>query len=259
MSLLAFPATIYYLSPAIPFMAAANGVVAGSLIVFLLLFLAAPVSGRLFCSWICPAGAIGDLTASLRHRRVNHDRLHWVKYLIWAPWFAGLVMMFLRADGVHSVQLGYATDHGLSVTDFHSLVIYLIVVAVFLVLGLVVGRRAGCHAICWMAPFLIAGRFVGRRLGIPGIELRAASVQCSACGRCTTGCPMSLPVNAMVARGKLHHPDCILCGSCVDGCPRNVIKFGWGTSDDGREGKRSKGPRAASSRSFLTNAAHGIH
>jgi len=244
-SLLAFPATIYYMSPAIPLMAAANGIVAGSLLFFLLLFVSAPLLGRLFCSWVCPAGAIGDLTTAVRPARVNRGRIHWIKYLIWVPWVGGLVMLLLRAGGVHSVQIDYATDHGLSVTDFHALVIYLIVVAVFLVLGLAVGKRAGCHTICWMAPFMIAGRFVGRRLGIPGIELRARSEACTACGTCTSGCPMSLPVSSMVAAGRMQHSDCSLCGSCVDRCPRKVIGFAWGNSDNGAKGKRGKLLRSA--------------
>ncbi len=227
-SLLAFPATIYYMSPVVPLMAAADGVVAGSLLLFLLLFVAAHFGGRLFCSWVCPAGVIGDLATFVRTPKMNPARLHWIKYLIWVPWIAGLVLLLLRSGGVHAVQVGYATDHGLSVSGFRSLVIYLAVVGVFLILGLIVGKRAGCHTICWMAPFMIIGRFAGRRLGIPGVELRVERDECTACGRCTSACPMSLPVSSMVAAGRMEHPDCSLCGTCADECPRQAIRIGWG-------------------------------
>ena len=153
--------------------------------------------------------------------------------------------MLLRAGGVRSVQVGYATEHGLSVSDFHSLIIYLIVVGIFGGLGLIVGRRAGCHTICWMAPFMIAGRFVGRRFGLPGIELQARNEECTKCDTCTSGCPMSLPVRSMVARGKMYSPDCTLCGTCVDRCPKEAIRFGWGCSDGEARGRGRRNLQAA--------------
>lgn len=228
LSFLLFPVTIYYFSPIVVLFGLSRGTAAGSLVVFGLLLVGGAVFGRLFCSWVCPAGVIGDLATFVRTPKMNRARLHWIKYLIWVPWIAGLVLLLLRSGGVHAVQVGYATDHGLSVSGFRSLVIYLAVVGVFLILGLIVGKRAGCHTICWMAPFMIIGRFAGRRLGIPGVELRVERDECTACGRCTSACPMSLPVSSMVAAGRMEHPDCSLCGTCADECPRQAIRIGWG-------------------------------
>jgi ferredoxin-type protein NapH len=65
-SLALFPVTFSWLSPAVPLQAAVDGVLAGSLIVFALLFLQSLLLGRLFCGWACPAGGLQELTALVR-------------------------------------------------------------------------------------------------------------------------------------------------------------------------------------------------
>ena len=70
-SLALFPVTFYWLSPAVPLQGAAEGVVAGSLIVFALLFVQSLLLGRLFCGWVCPAGGLQELTALVRKRPVE--------------------------------------------------------------------------------------------------------------------------------------------------------------------------------------------
>ena len=59
-SLLLFPVTLYYFSPAIILQAASEGIVNASFIVFGLMFLSALVVGRLWCGWACPAGALQE-------------------------------------------------------------------------------------------------------------------------------------------------------------------------------------------------------
>jgi pimeloyl-ACP methyl ester carboxylesterase/NAD-dependent dihydropyrimidine dehydrogenase PreA subunit len=216
------------MSPVLPIRAAADGTVAGSLLLFAALSLAAPFIGRVFCSWFCPAGVIGDLACSVQPRHVARACIHWVKYLIWFPWILALSAVLARSGGVRSIEPSFATESGLSVTNAHALVIYLIVVALFAVLALVVGRRAGCHTVCWMAPFMTLGRFVGDRLGLFGLRLRADAAACTGCGSCTQACSMSLPVAHMVAAENMEHTDCILCGVCVDACRRGCLHLRWG-------------------------------
>lgn len=227
-SLALFPVTFYWLSPAVPLQGAAEGIVAGSLLVFALLFVQSLLFGRLFCGWACPAGGLQELTAIVRSRPVNRRRLNWIKYLVWVPWVATVVFLFIRAGGVKRVNPLYLTWHGISVADWHAAVVALIVLLVLFLPALLVGRRATCHTLCWMAPFMIAGRWIRDQFAWPSLRLGVRPGRCTACGACTEACPMSIDVTERVRRGNLACPDCILCASCVDACPRKAIAFSFG-------------------------------
>lgn len=223
--LLFFPATFFYFSPAVSAMGAAEGVVTGSLLLFGLLFASSFVAGRLFCSWICPGGAIGDFAARARERRLQRRRVHWIKYLVWGPWLALIIYLFLQAGGAQRIEVGYNTVSGFSLHSLNELFAYMIVIVVFAGLSLLVGRRAGCHTICWMAPFMIIGRATGTSLRLPALRLYAQAENCIDCSKCTKACPMSLEVQRMAERRDMDITDCILCGECVTSCPTGVI--GW--------------------------------
>ena len=226
-SLALFPVTFYWLSPAVPLQGAAEGVVAGSLIVFALLFVQSLLLGRLFCGWVCPAGGLQELTALVRKRPVNRRRVNWIKYLVWVPWLATVVFLFIRAGGVKRVDPLYLTWHGISVADWHAAVVALIVLVVLFLPALLVGRRASCHTLCWMAPFMIAGRWIRNQFAWPALRLATEKDRCTSCGTCTKACPMSIDVTGYVQRGSLECSDCILCGSCVDACPRRAIAYSF--------------------------------
>ena len=55
-SLLLFPVTLYYFSPAIILQAASEGIINASFFVFGAMFVSALFVGRLWCGWGCPAG-----------------------------------------------------------------------------------------------------------------------------------------------------------------------------------------------------------
>jgi ferredoxin-type protein NapH len=219
------PVTLYYFSPVMSLAGTAQGIVTGSLLVFAAQFLLSLFVGRLFCGWACPVGGLQEAAALARGRRVNRRRIGWIKWVIWAPWIAGAVFLAVRAGGFSRVDFSWQTWHGISVGELPGLIAYVAVVALFLVLSLTIGRRAGCHTICWMAPFMIIGRKARNVLAWPSLGLAARRDACTQCGACTKACPMSIDVQAMVAASDMESSDCILCGSCVDGCPRNVIRY----------------------------------
>jgi len=102
--------------------------------------------------------------------------------------------------------------------------IYYIILALFTLVPLAVGRRAACHTVCWMAPFMILGRRVHNLARWPSLHLRADATQCIDCMRCSSECPMRLDVNGMVRAGDMEHDECILCTMCADTCPKGVIR-----------------------------------
>ena len=57
-SFILFPITFYYFSPYLIIDGASQGIVTGSFIVFLLMFVSSLFIGRLFCGWMCPAGGL---------------------------------------------------------------------------------------------------------------------------------------------------------------------------------------------------------
>jgi Pyruvate/2-oxoacid:ferredoxin oxidoreductase delta subunit len=133
--------------------------------------------------------------------------------------------------GYHSVNLAQDTQDGISVAGspdrpiFIAYIIYYFVLALMIIPGLILGRRAACHGICWMAPFMILGRKLRNTRAWPSLRLQAHASACTNCKTCTTNCPMSLDVNDMVQKEVMEHTECILCGSCVDGCPNKAIHY----------------------------------
>jgi polyferredoxin len=232
-SFLLFPLTINYFSPYLIVDSASQGVVNGNLIVFGSLFLSALFLGRLWCGWACPAGALGEIGFAINDRRVEGKKVNLIKWATWIPWLLLIVGMAVSAGGYRVVDLLYGTQGGISVAGspdrpvYVAYVIYYFVILTFLGLSAFVGRRAGCHAICWMAPFMIVSRKLRNAFNWPSLRLKADPEVCTGCKKCTTNCPMSLDVNGMVQRRAMENSECILCGSCLDGCPNQAIVYSF--------------------------------
>lgn len=224
-SLLLFPITLYYFSPALILQGGSEGIVTGSAISFALMFLASLLVGRLWCGWACPGGALGEVCTAVNPRAVRGRRLDWIKWAIWLPWISLLAFLVIRAGGYQRVDPLYMTAGGVSVVDAQGYIVYYGVVGLFFILSAAVGRRAGCHTFCWMAPFMILGRKLRNVFAWPSLRLQSDPQRCSDCMTCTQNCAMSLDVNAMVKAGAMEHSECILCGKCVDGCPSKAIQY----------------------------------
>lgn len=226
LSLLFFPVTMNYFSPYVIIDGAAQGIINGSFIVFGLQFISALFLGRLWCGWACPAAGLGEVCFPINNKPVS-PKLNWIKWLIWVPWLSIVVMMVFRGGGYRQVDFFHLTESGISIDEPLKYIIYYIVVGLFLALAVIVGRRAGCHTICWMAPFMILGRKLGNLINLPVLRLKAEKSACINCKRCTRDCPMSLDVNAMVQAGKMENSECVLCGTCADVCPKDVIHYSF--------------------------------
>jgi ferredoxin-type protein NapH len=234
-SFLLFPIIMNYLSPYVIIDGASQGIVNGSLVVFALMFLSSLVFGRLWCGWVCPAGAMGEICFPVNDRPVSLKKVDWIKWAIWIPWLGIIIASAVMAGGYKQIDLLLDTQGGISVAGspdrpiFIAYIIYYVVIGLFIGLSMLVGRRAGCHSICWMAPFMILGRKL-RNIPAqpwPALRLKANPERCSDCKTCLTNCPMSLDVNAMVHNGKMEHAECILCGSCVDNCARHAVEYSF--------------------------------
>ncbi len=221
-----FPITLNYLSPYLIVQGSFEGVLSGSALVFLGLFVSALFFGRSFCSWICPAGALQDACAGIVNKPVS-KRQNIIKYFIWVVWLGAIVAGFVSAGGVKEVNMIYMTDGGISVNESSRYFIYLPIVFLLAVPALIFGRRSACHSLCWMAPFMVLGTKLKELLRLPARRLTADSTRCVNCKDCDKVCPMSLQVNEMVKEKKMFHTECILCGQCQDACPKKVLRVGF--------------------------------
>lgn len=225
LSLFLFPLTLNYFSPYISVDGAFSGIVSGSLIVFLLLFLSGLFFGRAWCGWLCPMAGLSEIGLLVNKKPVPVRKLKIIRYSIFAVWFAVLVTGFILAGGIQGINPLHLTENYISVDEPVKYMIYYIVLFLFFGLTIGIGKRGACHSICWMAPFLEGGYLLGKRLRLPQLRVGANPAQCIDCQRCAKSCPMSIAVGTKAKSGEINVSDCILCGECVDVCPKGVLKM----------------------------------
>lgn len=221
-----FPAIFYYLSPIVIIRATLKGIINGSFIIFLLMFVFALFLGRAYCGWACPAAGCQEAIFLSRDKKVTSG--DYIKWIIWIPWISTIMILAVIRGGYQKIDFFYDTSYGLSIGDVSALIAYLIVLFFLIVFpAFIFGKRSFCHHICWMAPFMIIGRKIRNRFGWPSLQLRAESEKCKHCHTCIDNCPMSLLVEDMVEQNTMENTECILCGTCIDGCKYEVIKYSF--------------------------------
>ena len=222
-----FPLTLNYLSPYVSVDGAFKGIVSGSVIVFLLLFISGMFLSRAWCGWLCPIAGMSEIGMSINDKPVPVRRFKVVRYSIFVVWFSLLIAGFVFAGGIHGIDPFHLTENVISVDEPLKFIIYYIVLFVFFILTIAIGRRGACHSICWMSPFLVGGYTLGRLLHLPQLRIKTTPSDCIECGRCTKKCSMSIDVEGAVKSGEIASSDCVLCGECVDTCPKHVLKYGF--------------------------------
>ncbi|MBO4807825.1 MAG: 4Fe-4S binding protein [Lachnospiraceae bacterium] len=225
-SFLLFPITIYYFSPALIIQGAAQHIINGSFIVFVLMFVLSMFLGRVWCGYLCPAGGLQECVGRCNDKPAKQGWRDNIKYVIWIIWIGIIVTAFIMGKNEVTIDPFFQTDHGISISEIYGYVIYYGVILILVAPALIHGKRATCHYICWMAPFMVIGSKVGRFLHLPQLHVEADKSACVSCGRCSKVCPMGLDVKEMVSEGKNSKcSECIQCGACIDECPKKVLKY----------------------------------
>jgi ferredoxin-type protein NapH len=222
---LTFPITLNYFSPYIIIDGIAQGIIAGSALMFAAQFFSALFLGRAFCGWVCPAGGLQDYCTTINNKKAKNGKANWIKYFIWTPWIALIIFAGLKSGGIVKVDPFHLTDYGISVSNPWGYINYFFVVFLIVTLSFIFGKRAFCHYGCWMAPFMVIGLKARQWLHIPSLKLKSLHENCNNCQRCNQVCLMSLDVNKMVTDNEMNHSECILCGKCVDNCKQKAIKY----------------------------------
>ena len=68
-SLLLFPITLNFFSPYVPIDGAMNGIIAGSLLLFMFMFVTAIFFGRAWCSWVCPMACLSEMCQGVNNKK----------------------------------------------------------------------------------------------------------------------------------------------------------------------------------------------
>jgi len=223
-----FPVTFVYLSPYVIIDASTKGIICGSFLMFILLFVGSLFLGRAFCSWACPLGGAQEILSPLKKKVAKKGKL--IKWLIWVPWIIAIITVAFRKGGYQEIDPFFRTTHGFSLGNIYTLIAYLSVLSLFLISYFAVGKRSFCRHICWIAPFMILGRKIQSLLKTPSLQLVMTENACVKCHRCTKNCLMGLDVEDMIINHKMENSECILCGSCADVCHKDCIKLKFTSS-----------------------------
>ena len=225
-SFLILPATLFYISPIVILMGAAEGIATGSMLLFAALAVLSLGVSRLWCGWLCPMGAWQEICSPAIKRTVKDGRRNLVKYGVTVLWLGLIAYLFVGAGGIRAVDPFYGTVNGFSITSLETLAI-----AGFIFLGIfaaafVLGRRGFCRVLCPIAALMIVGRKIRNAVGWPALRLAADAGRCIDCGKCSKACPMGLDVHGRVREGDMESAECILCAACADACPEGAITYG---------------------------------
>ncbi|MBN2532092.1 MAG: 4Fe-4S binding protein [Spirochaetales bacterium] len=226
-SFLLYPITMFYFSPYLIIDAASKGLVSGSFIIFVTLFLSSLLVGRFFCGWLCPGAGMQNPLIDMKVVTKPIKKGAWIKFLFWAPWIVLIVFVFIISGRLKGIDFFYSTHNGISISDPLAYIIYYAVITIIIGLNFIFGKRGFCKYLCWISPFMIIGRKIRNIFNYPSLRLKVNSTLCNQCRKCNDSCPMSIDVCDLVQKGNMEHYECTLCGSCVDTCPQKAIKFGF--------------------------------
>jgi ferredoxin-type protein NapH len=192
------------------------------------------VLGRVFCSWICPAGflleGVDGLRRVLRLLEIHPRNVRVPRAIKYGVLAGGLVTTALVASPV----LGYVYPPAVLGRELHQLVFgvfdraemgrfglslqglswMMLVPVAIVVVEVALSRRWWCRYVCpggALYSVLGAGRAVRVELAAP---------RCTACVRCVAACPMGL--NPM--RNQMGM-ECDNCGVCVAACGDDALRF----------------------------------
>lgn len=182
------------------------------------------VSGRVYCSWVCPINIVTDTASWLQHRLGIKARTHYSRQTRY--WLLGMTLLLALMTG----SLVWELVNPVSII-FRGLVFGLglgwgVVVAIFL-FELLVSRRGWCGHLCPV------GAFYGLMGKVSLLRVVAAKrEQCNDCMDCFDVCPEPQVIRPALkgAKGQqspvIKSGMCTNCGRCIDVCSKDVFRFG---------------------------------
>ena len=207
-----------------------EGLLTAGALLTVVMFAAAFVFGRLFCSWGCHFGATQDLAAWILRKLGWRPPMVRTRFLHWTP-VVLLVVIFLypawqrwRLGGWENAGVDFAR-----LGPWETLPGWFLSIATFAVCGaavlLFLGTRGFCRFVCpygavfraseWVSPFKV------RRTGSCGSSCSGSSAH-----PCTAACPTAIDVHEETDRwGAVRQLDCVRCHLCIEACPSQALAY----------------------------------
>ncbi len=182
------------------------------------------LSGRVYCSWVCPVNIVTDTASWLQHRLGIKARVHYSRRTRY--WLLGMTLILAFITG----SLVWELVNPVSII-FRGLVFGLglgwgVIVAIFL-FDLLVSHRGWCGHLCPVGAFYgLIGQVSLTRV------VAAKREQCNDCMDCFDVCPEPQVIRPALKGKKgqrspvIKSGMCTNCGRCIDVCSKDVFCFG---------------------------------
>ncbi len=212
------------------------------------------ITGRSFCGWICPLGALNDIAGKLSKKRKEVIKISNLKIKYYILIFLLVLALFgVNLSGfmdplslivrsftvifypafnliIHSIYAIFSSQPDPQSQVYSFLKTYLIenqglyfyqsvfigMIFIFILFMNLISKRFWCRYLCPLGALLgLIGRYA---------PLKKNFEECSECGICSVNCnggaiPAGKDINAQ--------SECILCMNCNTLCPENKISFGF--------------------------------
>lgn len=163
-------------------------------------------SGRIFCGWVCPVGAMQELLFDEKHyKEIKPEIEKFTKFVKYPVIAVILLTAFLTDNFIGEYFMPFK-----AVFNLNGNYIFIGISVVWLLLSIFI-YRPFCRIIC---PYAVLITWISKLSPFK----RNCTFDCTSCGVCTKKCK----INA-IDNGKIEKGECIVCGDCYDCCPQNKI------------------------------------
>ncbi len=176
---------------------------------------------RVFCSWVCPFGAINEFISSARSYFSAYDKftgtvmkfLHSVRYFILT---AIIYFTYTNYDLVFRPYCPYFTAFG---THGHTTYFFSYFVLINVLIATLIVKLGFCRILCPFGAFLALFNFK------TVLKIYRDSDKCVNCGICDKSCNFEIKVSE---KEVVNSPECVMCMNCISKCPKaGALKIGF--------------------------------
>ncbi|MCT8138981.1 quinol dehydrogenase ferredoxin subunit NapH [Anaerobacillus sp. CMMVII] len=193
------------------------GFLGSALIVFLFYLV---ISGRVFCSWVCPVNTLLELTDSLRKRFKKLPDVQFNLNIKIQIAVLVLVLSFFIGVPIFEIisPIGNTLRNLLFVWGIGSFILLAIVLFDFFV-----SKRGWCRYFCPVGGFYSSIGKAGQ------LRVKIDNEKCVSCMQCKKVCfshPSILDPAINGDKTYVTSGDCSLCGACIDACSHEALSIG---------------------------------